>query len=377
MPPSDRRDPVPEAGLVAISTVPAAYGGLEKVVTELVHGLQARGRPLLLLVVLEPTTAEPAWVRELRDTGATVLVLRHGGRSYGSEFRSIGRVLREHRVSVLHTHGYRADLIHALAARGAGIPVVSTVHGFTGRGMRGRFYEWLQCRALRSVKAVVAVSRPLADELTARGVPSARLHLLPNAVAPVAPMDSAPARRALDLPPRGPIVGWVGRMSAEKGPDVMVQAMASLRPDVTLCMVGDGPVLAATRALAASLGLQERIRFAGAVPAAGALLRAFDVLALSSRTEGTPMVVLEAAAAGVPVVATAVGGVPDLLGSDAASLVSAGDPGALGAAIAQVLSDPASAAERASQLADRLAASHDPVRWAAAYDALYGAVTAR
>ena len=93
------------------------------------------------------------------------------GRAYLRERAAIARLLREVRPDVVHTHGYRPDVLDAGVARGQGIAVVTTVHGFTGGGWKNRVYEWLQCRAFRRFDAVVAVSRPLVGLLERRGHP--------------------------------------------------------------------------------------------------------------------------------------------------------------------------------------------------------------
>jgi len=368
-----------DSGNVAIMTTPAAYGGLEKVTVELVRGLHRVGRRTLLVAVLDFGTLEPAWISELRDNGADIVVLRIGGRDYLGEYRAIRRILAESNIGVVHTHGYRADLIHARAARSLGIATVSTVHGFTGKGTKGRLYEWLQCRALRWFDAVVPVSRPLVERLIDSGVPSTKLHLIPNGMPSVRDdfVSRAAARKALGLPPTGTIVGWVGRVSGEKGPDIVIKSMEHLPSTIALCLVGDGPELANTQTLAASLNLASRVHFAGAVPNASQLFLAFDLLALSSRTEGTPMVLMEAAAARVPIIATAVGGVPDLIGLNGGWLVPSEDPNALGKAMRHALDNPIEASARTSQLLSQLQLRASADEWIDRYDQLYRAVSAR
>ena len=174
-------------------------------------------------------------------------------------------------------------------------------------------FEWLERRAWRGFDVVVAVSGPLRDRLVRSGVPEAVVELCPNAWSGTEPLDRASARERLRLRPTGRLIGWVGRLSAEKGPDVMVRTLARLPADVGAVMIGDGPERAALAQLASELGVSARIQWAGSVQRAGECTAAFDAFALSSRTEGTPMVLFEAMAARVPIVATAVGGVPDIV----------------------------------------------------------------
>src|SRR5207245_5222223 len=126
-----------------------------------------------------------------------VLTIAIPRRGYLQERAEVARLCRRLRPDVVHTHGYRADVLDAAIARGLGIPVVSTVHGFTGGDRRNRFYEWLQRRALRRFDAVVAVSRTLVDDLAESGVLGERLPYVQNAwYPPVPPLDPAEPGRA-------------------------------------------------------------------------------------------------------------------------------------------------------------------------------------
>ena len=182
----------------------------------------------------------------------------------------------------------------------------------------------------------------------------------------------------LGLPQQGWVVGWIGRLSAEKGPDVFLEALAAVDdPGVRGILVGTGRERAALGALARRLGVEDRVMWPGSVAGAGRLFRAFDCFVLSSRTEGTPIVLFEAMAAEVPVVTTAVGGVPDVVSSTEASLVPANDPGALAAAIRGVLADPTSAQARARSARGRLERERAMAPWVARYEQVYVLVTRR
>jgi glycosyltransferase involved in cell wall biosynthesis len=231
----------------------------------------------------------------------------------------------------------------------------------------------MQRLAFRSFDAVVAVSRPLAESLAASGVRRDRIHLVPNAyIETVRPMDRTAARRELGVPDDPFIVGWVGRLSREKGGDVLVEAVARLS-DVALkvSVFGDGPELEPLRIRAAALGLNERITWHGVVHEAASFFRAFDVFVLSSRTEGSPIVLFEAMAAGVPIIATQVGGVPDVVSPTQALLVPSEDPAALAAGLLSVYRDPGRAVVRARAARERLLTEFQPGPWLARYEALY------
>lgn len=363
---------------IAHVTAPAAFGGLERVVVGLCREMAERGHRVVLILTLSPLDGTPVWAEELRAANVTVECLRLSGRSYLAEWRAVRALLRLHRVDLVHTHGYRADVVNGAAARREGCRLVSTAHGFASTGGRGKLYEWLQMRAWRRFDAVVAVSQPLRALLMAAGVPQASLHFIRNGLiaSGSARLDRTQARERLGLPQEGTVIGWVGRLSEEKAPALAVEAIARCSdPRTLLCIVGTGPLLEACRARSLALGVGDRVRFAGAVADASKLFDAFDALVLSSRTEGTPMVVLEAAAAGVAVVSTAVGGVPDLLGDERGWLVPAGDSVALGHAIEAATADRHESRRRAQRLRTFLESGVDS-DWVTQYLGLYRSLLA-
>lgn len=349
---------------------PAPAGGLETVVRLLATGQQASGHRVVVAVIGDP---DGIFTEALSRGGVASERISHGSRSYVAQARALASIFREHRPAVVHTHGYHPDVLGGLVARAAGIPVVTTLHGFTGGDWKNRLYERMQCAAARNARAAVAVSPGVRERLRSGGVASARLHVIPNAYAPSRDMmDRATARRALGVAAEGVRIGWVGRISAEKGPDVLIDALAqSHDPGIQVSMVGDGPSRAATLDRARAAGVDGSITMHGALPSAARLLPAFDLLVLSSRTEGSPVILLEAMAAGVPIVATAVGGVPDMLSEREAFLVPPEDPPALGISIRRALADPHAAGERAQRALERLLSQYALEPWLERYEALY------
>ncbi len=356
---------------------PAEFGGLERVVQMLGSGLRGLGHEVHMVSVATGSGADAAFLAPLAEAGVHTHTLMVPGRSYRRERAAIAALCRRVRPDVVHTHGYRPDVLDAGVARRLDIPVVTTVHGFTGGGWKNRAYEWLQRRAFRRFDAVVAVSRPLGDRLARSGVPRRRIHTVPNAWRRMSPpLDRVAARRALGIPRDDFVVGWVGRLSHEKGPDVLLDAIPHLR-DVPLgvSVVGTGARRAALQARARDLGLNGRVRWHGAVPDADRLFPAFDVFVLSSRTEGTPVVLFEAMAANIPIVTTGVGGVPDVVSPEEAALVRSEDPVALAAEIRGVHADRAAAARRARAAQARLERDFGVAPWLDRYEAIYRLVS--
>lgn len=355
-------------------TTPGQAGGLESVVRLLAIGHHDRGHAVCVAAILDqhPDFYEP-YLGSLREAGVEVVPLRIPARAYLRERALVAEVCRRYRPSVVHTHGYRPDVLDGSVARRFGVPTITTVHGFTGGGLRNRLYERVQRLAFRRFAAVVAVCRPLAQSLMASGLRGDRIHMVPNAYTTSTPtLNRKTAREKLSIAEDQFVLGWVGRLSREKGADVFVDAVARLaNTPVTASVFGDGPEQESLRAQARARGVVDRIRWHGVVPEAASFFRAFDVLVLSSRTEGCPIVLFEAMAAGVPIVAANVGGVPDVLSSKEARLVPPEDPAALAEAIRDVYRDRGGAALRADAARARLLAEFQVQPWLARYETIY------
>lgn len=350
---------------------PGLAGGLESVVRLLATGQQRAGHT----VHVAATTPDvlPPIIGTLAQEGVVVTSLIIPGRGYLKERRELRALCQRLRPSVVHSHGYRSDVIGGAAARSAGVPVVTTVHGFTGGDWKNRLYERVQRASIRRFDAVVAVSRPLAEAIAADGVPRDRLHLLPNAFDSSLPsLSRAEARRRLGLEEGRTHIGWVGRLSHEKGADVLLEALARIGdPSVVASVLGSGPEAPRLRALAERLGIGGRVIWHGLVPDAGRCFAAFDIFVMSSRAEGTPIVAFEAMAAEVPIVATAVGGLPDVLAGGVAELVPNEDIEALAGRVRAVMGDREAAAHRARAARRRLESVYGIDAWLAGYDTIY------
>ena len=258
------------------------------------------------------------------------------------------------RFDLIDAHYFYPDGVAAvMLGRELGKPVVVTARGtdvnlLPEYRLPRRLVRWAAARAA----GVAAVSQALRERLIDLGVPGSRVEVLRNGVdlKLFAPQDRAVARRELGLHPDAPIVLSVGSLIPVKAVDLVVRATAALAR-ATLVIVGDGPEKPALQRLARDLSLEQRVRFLGAMaqPRLASAYNAADVLVLASVREGFPNVLLEALACGTPIVATAVGGMPEIVRAPAAGrLVQERTPEAIAAALHAVLANPpARAAVRA------------------------------
>lgn len=256
-------------------------------------------------------------------------------------------VLDAWRPDLFQSHGYKGSLLARLAQR-RGIPWQAVFHGFTWENPLVRLYHALDVRWLRRADEVVAVSRPFARVLAGRGIAPQRLRWVPNAIdeAALRASRSGEDLRAAWLglaAGEASLVGVIGRFSPEKAPDHFLRAFsraAGRAPRLRAVMVGEGPELDTCRRLAATLPGAERVIFAGFRADVASIYEALDFLAIPSRSEGLPTVLLEAMLLGVPVASTLVGGVPDLVrDGQTALLAPIGDEAALADAFVRLAED--------------------------------------
>jgi glycosyltransferase involved in cell wall biosynthesis len=354
-------------------------GGTESVIRGLAVGHHRQGHQVHVIGVVEPEPRDHPFLRSLSETGVTVHPLHLSSRAYLKERRLVRRLLEQIRPDVVHTHGYRPDILDAPLARALGIPTVTTLHGSSKLGGRAAFHEWLQARTLGRFDAVVAVSRVIVHELRQLRIPAERVHYIPNGfVASNEPMARAPAREALGFTDSEVVVGWVARLIPVKACDIFLRAFAACRGlPVQAAIIGDGPERQRLEGLRGELGLEQQARFCGAHNPAGPLFSAFDVFVISSRSEGTPITLLEAVSAGVPVVTTSVGGIPDVVGPDEALLVPPENAAALGEAIRLAVENPGAGRARAALATRRLNDEFGAERWLESHETLYRALQSR
>ncbi|MQA10553.1 MAG: glycosyltransferase [Pseudonocardiaceae bacterium] len=277
--------------------------------------------------------------------------------------RRLGSLLRRGRFDVVHTHCAKAGALGRLAAHRAGVPrIVHTFHGFPFHEFQSRArrsaYIAIERRLGRITDQALCVGTGVAVEAVRRGlVAPDRVRRIGVVVDDVAPAGRAEARRALGLPQQATVVGVVGRLTYQKAPDDFVTAMRMLGSshDVIGVWVGGGELAGRIGSLVANLP-DAHVVLAGHRTDARRLLPAFDVFALPSRYEGLPTAVVEAMTCGVPVVATAVNAVADVVvPGETGLLVPPGRPELLAGAVRRLLDSPEMAARLAAAARDRVA----------------------
>lgn len=295
------------------------------------------------------------------------------------------RLTRTYRPDLVHTHTAKAGVLGRLAARlalGRRPLVVHTYHGHVLEGYFGRAvslaYRMLESALARTSDALVGVSTATVDDLVRlRVAPRDRFRVVPLGLdlSRFLVVDrEATVRREWGIADEEVLVVFTGRLVPIKRVDVLLRAVAAARAagaHVRLAVVGGGPLESRLEALAQELGLDGVVLFAGYRADTDAILASADLAALASDNEGTPVALIEAAAAGVPCVTTDAGGVRDVVATGAGTVVPCGDHAALGAAMAAWAAD-ADHRRRAGQIArEHVRSRYAAERLVADLDALY------
>ncbi len=331
---------------IAHGVLALEVGGLERLVVSLARAARRAGHRVSVVCVERPGALAP----QAEAAGATVVSLgKPPGRLRAYIDRAAG-VLAELKPDVVHTHQIGAAWYLGSGARRLGVPVVHTEHG----NELARTTRWATTKArlnlfwaARGVDRFCCVSDEIAAAVTRWGtVPRRKVEVILNGIDTDVGADLPPpgaVRSALGIPAADPVIGTVGRLAEVKRQDLLLRAVGRLRvrfPLVRVLLVGEGPERAKLEALARDLGLSDRVHFLGYQPCPEQFLRIMDVFALTSRSEGFPVSLLEAWRASVPVVCTAVGGLPAVVDHGVNGLlVPAGDEGAVAEALGRVLAD--------------------------------------
>lgn len=280
------------------------------------------------------------------QAGFEAVALEHDTPWLRAEARDLTDHLARLQPDVLFCHGYKANLLGRVAARRRAIPAVSVSRGWTHENWKVRLYEALDRRHLRWMDRVVAVSEGQAEKVRRCGGRPERVRVIHNAVDPERFADPDPSYRVklrrFFRQPFTRIVGAAGRLSPEKGFDVLIDAAARVvnaEESVGFLLFGEGPCKADLVKRINAAGLSRFFVLSGFRADLDRFFPFLDLLVLPSYTEGLPNVVLEAFAGGVPVVATAVGGTPEVVEDKVSGyLIPPGDPDALAARILDALS---------------------------------------
>ena len=306
----------------------------------------------------------PALLDEVKAAGVRVLELDRAAQFDLRAWRPFLRFLRDDRTDVLHSHKFGSNVWCALFARLARTPVFVTHEhswSFTGDRLRVTLDRRLVATRASAMIAVSAADARRMVEIV--GVPERKVRVIPNGIAPLRGADARVLRDELGVDAGTPVIGMLASLRPEKRVDLLldaVQQVASSGRPFHVAIVGDGPLAEQLRAGAKSAGIADRVSFLGYRANGSELAAGFDIAVLTSDREGTPLSLLEYMGLGRAIVATAVGGIPDVVADERdALLVAPGDATQVAAALARLLDAPGERERLGRAAASRQAADYD------------------
>lgn len=332
------------------------FGGAEKHILNLAGAADPRAVEFTVCCLFSAPFAD---IASRAGINAMAVPMRHK-----ADFGVVGKlagVIRGGGFDLVHTHGVRANLLGRLAARLADKKrIITTVHSLLEKDYPGVVSRLANSWAERATRGLtdhfIAVSRGLKDRLVSGGVPADGVTVIYNGISleEIRPCKEPGAvRKKMGFLPETPLVGIVARLHAVKGHSYFLEAAREVllqRPDVRFLIVGDGPYRPALEKLAGNLGINGQVVFTGFVDDVYSLMADLDLLVISSLWEGFGLTAVEAMALGVPVVATEVGGLPEVvLHGETGLLVPPANPAALARSIVWMLDHPGEASSMAEK----------------------------
>lgn len=328
----------------------AIVGGMETCVARLIARLPPDQFGVTVLCPCENELSE-----QLRSLGVEVYVTAMPDNPPWSAIQTVCALVKAQAVDVLHAHLPNAHLLAGLVGKLCGKPVLTTIHG--------RQLSTLDLEVHRvAATHFSVVCRQTYLHALGLGVPPSQVNLIPNGADTTLFTPHRERRgllrQRLGIPEDAVLVGQVGRLSPEKGPDVFLRAALAVHataPDVHFVLVGEGPLRAELQQQIARFGLEQRVHFAGLCQDMVAVYAELDFVVSASRSEAMPLALLEAMSCALPVIATRVGGVPDLVQQGISGwLIGDGDHDAMAAQLVSLLRQP-QVAQRTGQMArDRI-----------------------
>ena len=355
-------------------------GGTNAYILNLYNGLQQYDDLQVHLAVLEGRRTDIWLIEQLRTRNIPhdIIPVKWSFDLYA--LKHLYAFLKKRRIQLIHTNGYRSNvmvrlLVKALRLR---IPVITTMHGLPPKeGLKWRLYFWLERWTSRWSKCLIAVSEDTKQRLIRNNYPNRNIEVIYNALQPdLLPNGSSSERylKEFNLSPENPVIAYIGRVTKNKGLEELLNVTTLLVkdfPKLRLLIVGGGELLPELKNKVNQLKLKENVLFTGIRKDVLNILTIVDVVVLLSKEEGLPMSLIEASAMGVPVIATKVGGIPEVvINGQTGILLDHVDTNSIYQALKHLLSNPVERrrlAENARTLAQKKFVGNMPEKVRALY----------
>jgi glycosyltransferase involved in cell wall biosynthesis len=355
--------------------------GAERWILALARNTDPRDADIVVGVLKDAAGAEPPLTIAARALGFSAPVFEAHGRTSWAARKVIRRFILDNDVQVVHSHGYKTDLMAAIATHGTPCKLVSTPHGWSTRaGLKLQLYEALDRLAFARFDAVVPLSEDLYDSLAGLPWVRRRLTLIPNGV-DLRELDAEAEPSPSDAPQLSSrcTIGYVGQLIPRKGLSTLLRAISKLPAvGIDILIVGEGPQRAELEHLAIELGVANCVSFLGFREDRIAIMRTFDLFVLPSELEGIPRCLMESMALGIPVIATDIPGCRALIEpGTTGELFKVGDERGLAAVITRLVADAAKRRALAAAARERVRTEFSAATMSHRYVELYRRLVGR
>jgi len=323
----------------------AGYYGAENVLLCLAESLRSSGHENVIGVFRNQHKPNTQIADRARAAGLETVIIPCRSRIDREAVAAIRECIKTKEIDLLHTHGYKSNIYGIKAARAARIPLVATCHNWPGLTLPLRLYSILDRIALHRANHIVAVSDNVRKRLRRFAIPASKITVIQNGIDTARFASANPALRQEFHLNGKTVIGAVGRLSSEKGHSFLLRAVARIAeefPNLAVVFAGSGPEQPALESLARELKLENKVVFAGFRQDVPEVYASLDIFVLPSLQEALPLTLLEAMAAGLPVVASHVGDVRKIVVSGESGLLAEpGSADSLYRALAELLRQPA------------------------------------
>ena len=359
----------------------SGFFGAEKVMLQLSGLLSDSGYEVYSGVLSNKAGSHMDFVRAAEKKGMRVKVFDCRGKFDVRAIKKLRTFIKKEQIDLVHSHGYKSNFYVLAAACGLNIKKVTTCHNWISCSSKMKVYEYIDKFLLRNFDQVAAVSENVRNEIYAAGVSVDKVDLIKNGIDidTYAFCSQKPdLKKSFGISAGDLVVGSVGRLSEEKGHEYLIKAFSQVvidHPDYKLLIVGDGVLRESLELLVRSLEIQDKVIFTGIRDDIPELLNIMDIFVLPSLTEGMPLALLEAMAAGKVVIASKVGEIPDIIDDQFnGGLVSPKDIDALSRAIAKLIKSGETRKTFGDRACEKVNSNFSAQNMAQQYMCLYGSV---
>lgn len=354
--------------------------GAENVILSIAKNMNFNGIKSMVVTIKNLHNPHSELFNEAQKRGITAQIIESRGRFDKRTINQLLELIHQHRISVIHSHNYKANFVGLLAARKARIPIIATNHLWTQADFKLRLYEFFDGLLLRKFKKIIVVSEQVRKDMLKANIPATKITVIKNGISFAKEAgDGTKFKIGFGIPNNALIVGCIARLSPEKGHTYLLKAAKEITDNnhnVYFILFGEGPLQEELINKVRSLGLEKRVLFAGYRDDIKNIYSAIDILIQPSLREGLPLSLLEAMSYGTPVIATSVGGVSELITNMRTGLlIKPGSVEEISQALKTLINDAQLRAELGKNAQELVKEHYSLEKMVASYKAIYEEVS--